>query len=448
MTALTTINFTKQSIETLPIPLKGKFYYKDSKEKGLSLYVTSRGVKTFFVRKRVRGRDERLIIGSTELIPVEKARRMARIIKGQVAEGLDPLAEKRKDLSNQLTLGEHFKEYLEMYSKVHKKSWKYDEREIPRFLSHWFKRRMCDISRYEVQKLQQTILSDHGLYQSNRIIERINALYNKAIEWGWQGTNPAAKVKKYKEKSRDRFVLPEEMPCLLKALDDEFSSTARDFFWILLLTGARKTNTLQMRWEQINWEHQTWRIPDSKNGEVLLLPLIDKAIDILKKRKEFSESEWVFPSEVNPRFHLTNVKRAWKRIKQRATIYYWCNEEKLRILVEQSRDETNDEYFTCLWMKLVAKKAKEENIALPTGLMDIRLHDIRRTFGSYQAITGASLQIIGKSLGHKSHHSTQIYARLNLDPVRASVDRAVKSMFLTSQNEDSHQSLSKQAAEQ
>ena len=59
----------------------------------------------------------------------------------------------------------------------------------------------------------------------------------------------------------------------------------------------------------------------------------------------------------------------------------------------------------------------------------VRIHDIRRTFGSYQALTGASLPVIGKSLGHKSMKSTQIYARLNLDPVRTSIEKATEAMF-------------------
>jgi integrase len=62
-------------------------------------------------------------------------------------------------------------------------------------------------------------------------------------------------------------------------------------------------------------------------------------------------------------------------------------------------------------------------------IKDLRIHDIRRTLGSYQAITGASLQIIGKSLGHKSQHATQIYSRMNLDPVRKSMENAVGLMM-------------------
>ncbi len=424
-----TINFTKQTIEQLPVPEKGRVFYQDKKEKGLSLYITSHGTKTFFIRKRVRGRDERIIIGSPDYIPVEKARKQARILKGQIAEGLDPVLEKRKELSNQLTFGKHFGDYMELYSKVHKKSWRSDQREVTKYLSGWFKRRLCDISRFEVQKTHQRVFETNGLYQANRILERISAIYNKAIEWGWEGENPATRIKKYKEKSRDRFVQPSEMPYLLRALDEEFNQTAKDLFWILLLVGVRKTNALQMRWEQINWDHKTWRVPDSKNGETLLLPLVDRAIEILKRRKEFSNSDWVFPSDTNPVGHFVNIKRAWKRTLQKATIYYWSEDEKLRHIVEDAREELQNEYFVTMWIKLIRKKAENNGVKLPTGLMDIRLHDIRRTFGSYQAINGASLTIIGKSLGHKSSHATQIYARLNLDPVRASVEQATETML-------------------
>jgi integrase len=54
----------------------------------------------------------------------------------------------------------------------------------------------------------------------------------------------------------------------------------------------------------------------------------------------------------------------------------------------------------------------------------LRIHDLRRTLGSWQAALGTSLPIIGKSLGHQSLEATQIYSRLELDPVRQSVERA------------------------
>ncbi|MGH8596264.1 MAG: tyrosine-type recombinase/integrase, partial [Gammaproteobacteria bacterium] len=65
------------------------------------------------------------------------------------------------------------------------------------------------------------------------------------------------------------------------------------------------------------------------------------------------------------------------------------------------------------------------------GITDLRMHDLRRTFGSWQAALGSSSLIIGKSLGHRDPTSTAIYARLNVDPVRASVERATDAMLAT-----------------
>jgi integrase len=59
---------------------------------------------------------------------------------------------------------------------------------------------------------------------------------------------------------------------------------------------------------------------------------------------------------------------------------------------------------------------------------DVRLHDLRRTFGSWQAANGSSELLIGKSLGHRNTRSTAVYARLTLDPVRQSVERATEAM--------------------
>ena len=62
------------------------------------------------------------------------------------------------------------------------------------------------------------------------------------------------------------------------------------------------------------------------------------------------------------------------------------------------------------------------------GLKDVRLHDLRRTYGSWQAAHGSSELLIGKSLGHRNTASTKVYARLTLDPVRQSVERATNAM--------------------
>lgn len=159
---------------------------------------------------------------------------------------------------------------------------------------------------------------------------------------------------------------------------------ARDYILASLLTGARRTNVLEMRWDQINLERREWLIPKTKNGESQRLPLISAMLTLLENRKvEVNGSEWVFPGHGSTG-HLTNPDKTWKRVLSRA------------------------------------------------GIDDARgtwLHDLRRSMGSWQANTGASLAIIGKSLNHKNVNTTAIYARLAMDPVRESMEKAASAMF-------------------
>ena len=374
------LNFTKAALLKAPAAPKGKKdYYYDDREKGLVLAVTGTGTKTFYLYKRIEGRPERLMLGRFPDMTVEQARKKATTAKGEIATGANPQKEKRA-IRDEMTFSALFTEYLEKYSKVHKRSWHYDEREVNKFLSRWFKRKISSLDRAEIERLHAKIGKENGIYQANRLLERIRSIFNKAIEWGWQGQNPALGIKKFKEQSRDRFLQPDELPRFFAALANEPNETARDFFMISLLTGARKSNTLAMRWRDINFAAATWRIAQTKNGDAQTIHLPAQAMEILTARKLASESPWVFKGS-GASGHLADPKKAWTRILTEA------------------------------------------------GIEDLRIHDLRRTLGSYQAATGANGYIIGKSLGHRSQQSTAIYARLNLDPVRESVNKATDAMF-------------------
>lgn len=375
------INFTKAMLNGITPPEKSRDYYYDEKESGLVLQVTGKGTKTFYLYRRIGGRPERVLLGRWPDLSIEKVRSVAQAKKGQIAVGKNPQNE-RRSIRDEHTFKELFHQYMERYSKPQKRSWKYDEREVNKYLSHWFNRKISSISKEEIYKLHLKIGNESGIYQANRILERVRAIFNKAIEWGWEGNNPSEGIKKFKEKSRDRFILPEEMKRFMEALEQEANAEARDFIKLALFTGARKTNILQMRWDEISFELKQWRIPDTKNGEPVIVPLSTPALELLEKRARLrhEEDEWVLPG-TGKAGHLADPKKAWARILENS------------------------------------------------GIEDLRMHDLRRTFGSYQAISGASGYIIGKSLGHKSAQSTEVYARLNLDPLRAYGEMAVQAML-------------------
>ena len=360
------------------MPKQKRYKIYDVTVPRLAILVTEKGTKSFVVIKRTATEPIKVTIGHYPDVSIQQARTQAISILKEIAEGKNPNEKKRK-FRQEMTLKELFDMFMERYSKRVKKSWKYDEREIPKHLGCWFNRKISTITKPQVQKLHEKISIENGMYQANRTLERLKSMYNRAIDWGWDGTNPCNGIKKNKEVKRDRFLRPDELPRFFTALQNETNEVARNYIWMLLLTGARKTNVLAMRWDEIDFELQMWRIPDTKNGEPVNIPLTSLAMQLLTSIKH--ESEWVFPSATSSTGHLQDPKKAWNRI---------------------------------------LKQAEIENL---------RIHDIRRTLGSYQAITGASLHIIGKSLGHKSSISTQIYARLTNDPVRASMETATNKML-------------------
>ena len=371
------INFTKTVIDNLMTkPKRYKVY--DATVPKLAIIVTEKGTKSFVVIKRTATEPIKVTIGHYPDVSIQQARTQAISILKEIAEGKNPNEKKRK-FRQEMTLEELFDMFMERYSKRTKKSWKYDEREIPKHLGCWFNRKISTITKPQIQKLHEKISIENGMYQANRTLERLKSMYNRAIDWGWEGTNPCNGIKKNKEVKRDRFLRPDELPRFFTALQNETNEVARNYIWMLLLTGARKTNVLAMRWEEIDFALGMWRIPDTKNGEPVNIPLVSAAIELLNSIER--KNEWVFPSPILPNGHLQDPKKAWNRILTEANI------------------------------------------------SDLRIHDIRRTLGSYQAIMGTSLNIIGKSLGHKSQASTQIYARLTTDPVRKSMEDATNKML-------------------
>ena len=377
------LNFTKKTIEALELPPQNKrLYFYDTKIQGLELMVTHQGTKSFKVYRRFANTPVRISLGKYPQLTVEEARQKAQKVIAEMLSGTNPNEEKKK-VRAEISFGEMFSMYMERYSKSLKKSWKYDEREVNKFLPHWFKKKLSAITKQEVQALHERIRTDSGLYQANRLLERIKAIYNKAIEWGWEGINPAKGVKKFKEKSRKRFLHPDELPNFFLSLEAEENHTIRDYVYVSLFTGARKSNVLAMRWEDIHFERQEWLIPDTKNDEPLRVPLVPKVIEILKSRlQKYGQREWVFEG-TGKTGHLIEPKSGWKRILKRS------------------------------------------------GAKNLRLHDLRRTVGSWQAATGANSYIIGGTLGHKDQKSTAVYARLNIDPIRASLEKATQAMLET-----------------
>lgn len=379
--------FTKALLSALDLPEKGgRDYYYDEKERHLMLAVTSKGTKTFYVYRKIDGKPERIFIGLFPDLTIDQARNKAVELKNKIAQGINPNTEKQSKQG--ILFGDFFvNEYIEKHAKEHKKTWEYDLTCYNRFFIKFKNTELSKITVTDIRIMHDEISKTSGKFMANRALDILKSAYNKAVSWGIASENPAVGITKFKEKSRDRFINPEELPKFFESLDAEPNVVIRDYIYISLITGARRANVLSMKWEDINFNAKTWYIKETKNGEHQTIPLVDKAIEILQTIKETNKSKFVFPAN-SAVGHLVEPKSAWKRILQRAGI-------------EQSADTSQN----------------------------LRLHDLRRSMGSYLAMTGASNFVIGKALNHKSQAATAIYARMNIDPVREAMEGAVGKMF-------------------
>lgn len=375
------INFTKATIDTLTLPDPGKRNdYQDIKTKGLQLRVTSNGTKTLSVLRRINGILERITLGRYPNLTIEQARRKAAEINSDVANGVNP-GEVKRGRKAELTFTDLFSQYLDRHSKPNKKTWAEDESKFKTYLEKPLgNKKLSAINRASIAVIHSSITKAGHAITANRVKALVSSIFGWAISAGLWESNPATGIKLNKENSRDRFIQGDELPRFFQALADEQNETMRDYFLLSLLTGARRSNVLAMRWADVNLGRAEWRIKETKNGTPQTVTLSPEAMEVLRARKAAEDTKFVFPG-TGKAGHLAEPKKAWLRILERA------------------------------------------------GIADLRIHDLRRTLGSWQAKTGASMAIIGKSLNHKNQNTTAIYARLDLDPVRDSVNTATSAMM-------------------
>jgi integrase len=377
------LTFTKASLDTLAIPESGYKFYHDEKLKGLCIRVGASGAKTFYVYKRIGDIPEKIKIGSYPGINVERARELALKMLAEIAEGRNPKVDKKAQQA-ELTFAQLFQEYMERHAKIHKKTYQQDRDQFDLYLARQTisKKRLSAIARKEVEVVFKAV-GERGKYAANRLLALVRSVFNHGIQWEYCKNNPALGIKPYREESRDRFLSGDELQRFFEAVNS-VSPTMRDYFLVSLFTGVRRSNVMAMRWNEVDLDRAEWRIPETKNGKPQRQPLVPEVAAILMERaKERTPNGiYVFPSEDSASGHIEEPKKAFAKVLAVA------------------------------------------------GLENLRLHDLRRTLGSYQAMNGDSLLIISKTLGHTNVNakSTEVYTRLHQDPIRDSLQRAVSKM--------------------
>ncbi|WP_045214502.1 site-specific integrase, partial [Desulfonatronovibrio magnus] len=348
---------------------KDKERFHDSKCKGLMLEIRPTGTKTFFVKyKDQRGRYKQMKLGRAGDISVSQARELGHRILGNVAMGKDPGEEKR-NLQAVPRFDEFVSDRFLPHIKSYKKSWKLDEgmlrnHILPEFGSLYLDEITAEmVTEFHNQK-KATGLAPASV---NRLLILIKFIFNLAIKWQTPGLkdNPTQNIKKFEENNmRDRYLTLAELSALDNALKVSKSKVLEPIVLLLVLTGARKREVMDAKWEDFDLERKTWRISITKTGKPRTVPLSDKALQVLGGIKKVEGSPYVF---ANP-----------KTKKPYNCVYYGWD--------------------------MARKRA---------GLEDICMHTLRHSFASFLINGGRSIYEVGKLLGHSQISTTMRYAHLS-----------------------------------
>ena len=372
---------SKRTVDGLSVEEKDVVFW-DRGLPGFGVRVYPSGSRVYVVQCRSGGKSRRVTLGRHGVISADQARRKAALTIARIKGGEPPEPES-SDAVTVLALSERYlREHVAIHCKAN--SGKLYQRALQRFILPAYGHLAVDeVGREHVLELHYQLRDVP--YQANRVLEIQSKLFNLAELWGLrrEGGNPCRFVRKYKERKRERFLSDEEFRGLGAVLNEmeverSVSAHAAAAIRLLMLTGCRRNEILELRWEDVDLDAGELRLPDGKTG-ARLVPLSGAAASVLSGLPRGGDSPWVIAGS-KPGRHLDQLQPAWDRVRKRA------------------------------------------------GLEDVRIHDLRHSFASRALALGEGLPMIGKLLGHTQVQTTARYAHLARDSVKASASRIADSI--------------------
>ena len=360
-----------------------KIDYFDVQLPGFLIEVRATGGKTYYQRYRTpHGRERQFKIGAASVLTVQQARRKAKAIAAAALIGTDP-QEARATL-RQMPIYRDFlmNEYMP-FAKSNKRSWRTDLAVVRTHIVPNLGRLLMDqVTPQLVMGLLQSMQSrGYASGTVNRVIILLKHTFNLARQWGVPGTsnNPTMGIKTAPDVQRERFLTDDEVVRLRASLDADENQVAALAIKMLLLTGGRRNEITQARWEYVDWINGRLKVPLSKTGKPRWIMLSRKAMNLLRSIQHRSNSEFIFPSPVTGR-PCPSLHFPWLRIKKRAQ------------------------------------------------LDQLRLHDLRHSYASFLVNKNVQLYTVQLLLGHTHSRATQRYAHLTDDTLRDAAEIVAKKI--------------------
>jgi integrase len=384
---------TKRNIDALR-PAAARYTMWDTDVSGFGIRVTPKGQQVYVIKYRISGQQRWYTIGrhGSPWTP-EMARREAQRLLGVIARGVDPSEQRNADRKAILV-----RELCDLYlaeGNAHKKAATIKS-DIGR-IAHHLKpllgnKRVDSITRGDIERLLIDVtkgrtaapvpkrgqrpagsIARGGSGVAAQCVTLMGTMLAFAVRRGIRADNPAHGIKKPPVRKMNRFLSEAEITRLAMSLEAEREASATPYpsaaIRLLLLSGCRRSEILNLRWEHVDLDHQCLRLPDSKTG---------------------------------------------------AKIVY-MNAPAMALLEELPRVENNPHVIVGTREGAASKAIDKvwDRVRKSADLQGVRLHDLRHSFASVGVIGGFSLPIIGALLGHKHSMTTARYAHLSADPIRA-----------------------------
>lgn len=326
-----TLKITKTVVDRLPPPVSGQSFARDSELKGFAVRLTSSGVKSFILEKRIDGQVKRLTIGRYPELTVEQARKEAQKLLGKIATGQNPIAEKKRQALEETTLLQAFRAFLNARKNLKPRTLYGYNRLMETVFADWQKKPITAITKEMVTKRHTKIGTERGEAYANLSMRFLRAVFNFAIAQYEDGSghalvkeNPVIRLTQtrawYRVERRQTVIRPHQFPAWFKAVqalrEDPLSkqaTTVGDYLLFLLFTGLRRQEAAQLKWADVYMKDRTFTVQDTKNREPLTLPISDFVYTVLEKRETTSTSDYVFSGE-GETGHLIEPRRQIQKV--------------------------------------------------------------------------------------------------------------------------------------
>jgi integrase len=423
------LELTDAVVRSLRPPRKGLLLVRDALLKGFGVRVLRSGVRSYVLDYSRFGRRHLYTIGQAGAggWQCKAAREHAKVLQHRIRyENHDPAGELKagREAPTLADLAERFqKEHMPRLRPSTQRDY---ERIITKTLVPQLgDRKLADIHFADVDSLHRKITAGGSPVAANLTVSLLRKMFSMAIKWRLIETNPARGIERNPVSSRQRYLSVAEIQRLTTALAEHSNQVAANAIRLLLFTGARRSEVLGAEWSQFDLDQSQWVKPatGTKQKRTHNAPLNAPALELLTRLRTERDSElrrldkevarakpadrralvqqrklvetYLFPATFGESKHLTEIKKSWKSLCLKAGLY--------------DTQEGVDE-----------RTGQPKMVKVP----NIRLHDLRHSFASVLASSGASLLIIGKLLGHTQSQTTARYSHLHDDPLRKASETA------------------------